>query len=179
MPFYSTPRMTRNLFLLLFIFLQNLSYCFGQSTAVDTNYNSGKIAILNYNETEFPFLKNCRQASLASNEFTLADEILQIFISDYNIEQTRQFNSFTPEQQKGHILLLLDLNAFRRQYVPVINQAGEKEIWVNCFCNSLDKDWKKEIIKSSGERMCNFKIMLNLTLNKYHNFRLLPLQNGI
>jgi hypothetical protein len=179
MPFYSTLHMTRHLFLLPIIFLLNLSFSFGQSSPVDTNINTDTIAILNYNEGEFPFLKNCTQVNVSSDEVFVAETLLQKFISEYNKEQTRQYNSFTPEQQKGHILFLLDLKSFRRQYVPVINQSGEKEIWVNCFCNSLDKDWKKEVIKSSGERMCNFKIMLNLTLNKYHDFRLLPLKNGI
>ena len=179
MPFYSTLRMTRYLFLFFIVFSLNLSYSFGQNTAVDINLDTQTIAILNYNESEFPFLKNCSQANLTNDEIVVADTLLQKFIGEYNKEQTRQYNSFTPEQQKGHILLLLDLNKFRRQYVPVINQSGDKEIWVNCFCNNMGKDWKREVIKSSGERMCNFKIMLNLTQSKSYNFRLLPLKNSI
>lgn len=171
--------MTRYSFLFLIILSLNFSFSFGQSSTVDTNLYTDTIAILDYNESEFPFLKNCTQANVSGDEIFVAEILLQKFISEYNKEQTRQYNSFTPEQQNGHILLLLDIKSFRRQYVPIINQSGEKEIWVNCFCNSLDKDWKKEVIKPSGERMCNFKIMLNLTLNKYYNFRLLPLKNGI
>ena len=170
--------MERNLLTLFIAFSLSLSFSFGQSTAADPNYNPQTIAILNYNDSEFPFLKNCSHVNLTTADMLLADTLLVKFIDEYNKEQTRQFNSFTREQQKGHILLLLDLNKFRRQYVPIINQSGDKEIWVNCFCTNMGKDWKKELIKSSGERMCNFKMMLNLTLRKYYNFRLLPLKNG-
>lgn len=167
--------MNKYFLLLVLVFSFTFSFCFGQTTTVDT----GNIAILKYYQTKFPFLKNCNQTNISSADYILAEDILRKFINEFNEVQTMQFNSFTEEQQNGHTLLLLDLNRFKRQYVPIINQYGEKEIWINCFCNSVDRDWRKEVIKSSGERMCNFKIMVNLTLNKYYDFKLLPFKNEI
>jgi hypothetical protein len=137
MPFYRTLCMYRYFILFLVAILQDLSPSFGQSTAAA---KTETIALFTYNETEFPFLKNCNQATLSNEELLVADTLLQKFIAAYNKEQARQYNLFTPEQQNGHVLLLLDLNNFRRQYVPITNQSGEKEVWVNCFCNSIGKD---------------------------------------
>jgi len=162
----------RRILIALFILLETTQISFGQ---VDTS----TIAILPCYQVDLEIFSNCNSAELTNQDLQTIDTLLKEFVVQYNVEQTRQFNLFTPEAKAKHVLLLLDLKKLRRQYVGTINPAGEKVVWLNCFCNSLGKNWRKEIIKSSGERMCNFKISINLTNKKHFDFRLLPLKGSI
>ena len=52
----------------------------------------------------------------------------------------------------------------------MVNNKGEKVIWINCFCNDCNKNWKKEIIivKDGGD--CYFNLKINLMTKKYYDF---------
>jgi len=55
------------------------------------------------------------------------------------------------------------LNEYKRQLVAVINGKGEKEVWVNCFCN---RDWgryREEVLVADDGGACYFNIKINLT----------------
>jgi hypothetical protein len=64
---------------------------------------------------------------------------------------------------------LLDLNKYKRQYVPVINDKGEKIVWVNYFCDD-NSYWMKEpvVVCDGGEYF--FQLTVNLTTKKYYDF---------
>ena len=47
--------------------------------------------------------------------------------------------------------------------MPYVNEKGEKEIWINGFCDNKGTDWKKEIIFVFDGGNCFFEIRLNLT----------------
>jgi hypothetical protein len=151
---------------------------YGQSR-VNFTVDSSKIAILPCHRVNLDVFINCNSAELTSHDLQKIDSLLKMFVVEYNTEQTRQYDLFAPEAKPRHILLLLDLNMLKRQYVATINSSGEKVVWVNCFCDSRGKNWRKKIITSSGKRMCNFRISINLTTNKSFDFRLLPLKNSI
>jgi hypothetical protein len=95
--------------------------------------------------------------------------------SEKNIENEKYRNIYERvknigvEQQimiKSHFINLED---YKRQYVAIINENGEKEVWVNCFHNEYkNSDWKKEIIQyyDGGNKFFNVKI--NLTKSEYY-----------
>jgi len=62
---------------------------------------------------------------------------------------------------------------YKRQYIPVINSKGEKEIWVNCFCggwNALNMDNKREVLSVMDGGNCYFNFKVNLKTKKWYNF---------
>jgi hypothetical protein len=59
--------------------------------------------------------------------------------------------------------------SYKKQLVAVTNKDGDKEVWVNCFCDTLNKNWRKEILLVQDGGRCYFNFKINLTQNKcYH-----------
>ncbi|AEV98146.1 hypothetical protein A4D02_33690 [Niastella koreensis] len=59
---------------------------------------------------------------------------------------------------------------YKRQYVAVTNDKGEKIVWVNCFCHVDGFDWKKSIVMVSDGGSCYFNVEINLTRGEYNGF---------
>ena len=67
---------------------------------------------------------------------------------------------------------------YKRQYIPFIDKAGNKKIWVNCFCSNFDNDfphWKKSIVIVSDGGSCFFNLIINLNENSFSNLEV----NGV
>ena len=80
-----------------------------------------------------------------------------------------EYNTFLPEAYKKRRCYIIDLSKnYKQQYIPLINAKGEKEVWVNCFCITLENNrWKHSIIEmeDGGSSLFNFKV--NLTTKQY------------
>lgn len=61
---------------------------------------------------------------------------------------------------------IMRLENYKIQYVPFLNEKGEKEVWINGFCSSFDSDWRKDIIHVFDGGNCYFTIRLNLSTGK-------------
>jgi hypothetical protein len=59
-----------------------------------------------------------------------------IFKRQYNETKTRD-----PSFKININHFIIDLKKYKRQYIAVTNSKGEKEVWVNCFCNTWRKNW--------------------------------------
>jgi hypothetical protein len=66
------------------------------------------------------------------------------------------------------------LSDYKRQYIPYINQIGQKLVWVNCFCDDEELYWKKEIVEVEDGGYCFFHVTVNLTTKTFDQF----LMNG-
>jgi len=180
--------MNRSFIFLLIFLLLSYSFTLGQ-TANDSfpgnkhhayiKFDTSKIAILPYDNAEYSHLERCKETDLTYEDLKDIEYLILKFRDDYNAEQIKQYNDLVKKQKKPHIPLFLDIQKFRRQYIAVVNCKGETEVWINCFCNSSNIDWHKEVVKSETERMCSFKLTINLTKSKSYNFRLNPFKNGI
>ena len=155
--------------LLLILITTTLTSC-GQTTK---NINSDKnpmtvtqmdtatIAIIPFeNTSNWTLFKNCKPSNLTNTDITEIEQILIKCIDNYNTE---------PEQKKGNIDNTINLASYKRQYVPVINEKEEKEVWINCFCNDWDRDWKKGIIQVLDGGKCYFNLKINLTTKTYYD----------
>lgn len=115
--------------------------------------------------------KNAKPTKLDQSELVEIEEIIGIAITENNQKQDEELiehNNTYPENQLTETGYELKLDGFKRQYVSVINQKGEKEIWINFFCNDWNSDkWKSElmIVKDGGN--CYFNIKVNLTKKTY------------
>ena len=67
---------------------------------------------------------------------------------------------------------------YKRQYIPFVDNAGNKKIWINCFCSDFDNDfphWKKSIVIVSDGGSCFFNLIINLNDNSFSNLEV----NGV
>lgn len=64
----------------------------------------------------------------------------------------------------------LNLAEYKFQYIPIITNTGEKQVWVNAFCNSDGVDWSKDIVAVDDGGECYWNTIVNLTKKTYRNF---------
>ncbi|MFC4094577.1 hypothetical protein [Euzebyella saccharophila] len=67
----------------------------------------------------------------------------------------------------------LELKGYKRQYVATLNEKGEKEIWLNFFCQDFQFDkWRTEIPLVADGGNCFFNIKINLATKSYKDLRI-------
>ncbi len=66
------------------------------------------------------------------------------------------------------------LSLYKRQYVAITNGNGQKEVWVNFFCNAPN-GWRKHLIIVDDGGACYLRLRINLTLRRAYD--LVP--NGV
>jgi len=111
--------------------------------------------------SRYPFDSvNYKAATLTQEDLKQLDSLFNICVTGYN-------NSL-PD---GHDDYKIDLksNDYKKQLVAVINSEGEKELWVNCFCNHWNKAWKTEILVVHDGGPCYFNFKINLTRKKIYD----------
>jgi hypothetical protein len=60
-------------------------------------------------------------------------------------------------------LIIAQLNTYYREYLPVINSKGQKEVWVNFLCHDdKDSSWKKGLVIVCDGGSCYFHLEINL-----------------
>lgn len=121
--------------------------------------------ILKFNPEWQWIFKDVTPSVLNKKELSEIEKILEYAMSSHNV----QFIKGTDEYKHWG----LELNNYKRQYVPVINQKGEKVIWINFFCQDFkNRDWRKEIPIVADGGNCYFNIKINLTTKKYSDLRI-------
>lgn len=60
-------------------------------------------------------------------------------------------------------------SSYQRQYVAVINEHKEKEVWVNCGCKDIYglEEFKYSLIKVHDGGDCFFRVIINLSKHNY------------
>lgn len=105
-------------------------------------------------------VKNITATNLTEEEFKKTEAILNAAIAS--------IGKRSPESD-----WLLN---YRRQYIPYINEKGEKLVWVSCFCGYFDmfKSWKTEIADTDpvlDGGACFIHVTINLTQNSFTNLQ--------
>ena len=98
-----------------------------------------------------PF-KKAKEASLSEVEIRQIESIANKGIEEYN--------KHTKWEK-------IDLD-YKVQLVPVINQKGEKEVWINGFCDD-ERDWRKIIVSIRDGGNCFFQMKINLSKKKCYD----------
>lgn len=171
--------MTRQLTLLTSILTICLSSC-GQTKTVAKNQeqhqneytlDTSVVAILPFDTTQYWVFKDSEPTDLTNDDLQKIETILNKCISDYNPEQERQFKEISdkhPDYKLDKKNFIIDLTHYKRQYVAILNSKGEKEVWVNCFCDTWNSDWKKDLIYVDDGGNCYFNLKINLTIGQYY-----------
>lgn len=123
--------------------------------------------------------KNAQPTELTESEISKIEELLEKAVAEYNLGQAENikerkewFEKTYPDKDfsKSEPKLEITLTDYKRQYVPVIKENGEKEVWVNLFCTIEHTDWKNEIVVVYDGGNCFFNLKINLTKNSYSDF---------
>ena len=161
---------------LIFIILISISSCNG------TKKNTSEIKSSEKTQTEFKLPKsdfvilslkteNIKSAELTQSELIEIEEILKIAIIENNEEQKIgliEHNKKYPKYQQTETGFELKLDGYKRQYVPIINEKGEKEVWINFFCDDFGTDnWKTEIVLVEDGGNCYYNIKINLKTKEH------------
>ncbi|MFC5269665.1 hypothetical protein [Adhaeribacter terreus] len=124
--------------------------------------DTSKIAVIEFDQTgNWPFDNSCKPISLSKNELIVIDSLLHICANNYN----KQLEEIV---KKSYKIDFKNYN-YKLQYVAVVNNKGEKEVWINGFCDPLDHNWKKEIIHVKDGGNCFFNLKINLSTKSCSN----------
>lgn len=134
-----------------------------ESKVEDRLIDTSTFVIISFDSSRnFPFNNKCKQADLTKNEIENIDSVLKKCVEDYN--------SLYQGENETYFKIDLINEQYKRQYVPIVNEKGEKEVWVNCFCHSFDDDWKKNILIVDDGGSCFFNFKINLVTKKCYEF---------
>ncbi len=133
--------------------------------------DTSKYSIIQFSNSGDWFFKDAKPSNLTTAEIQNAEAVLLKCIENYNSEQQKQFDKISKEHPEYNLKLqdfIIDLKKYKRQYVPVLTKKGQKEVWINFFCETSNKNWRKEIIHVDDGGNCYFNVIINLTTKTYH-----------
>jgi hypothetical protein len=133
--------------------------------------DTSNYAILQFDKTNNWIFKNSVPTTLTESEIQRIDALLKQSIDSYNSKQQSLLDSISKINSNHYIKvenIIIDISKYKSQYFPVMNQKNEKEVWVNCFCNDLDLNWKKEIVVGVDGGICFFNVIINLSTGKFY-----------
>jgi hypothetical protein len=126
--------------------------------------------ILEFNNDWDWIFKNVKPTRISQIELNEIEEILKVAIIENNVSQKIELEKHNKEYPKNKWTetgFELTTAGFKRQYVPVINEKGEKEVWINFFCDDWgNENWKKEIMIVHDGGNCYFNLKVNLSTKK-------------
>ena len=171
---------------LILIFLIYTSSCNGQNkiskienrekTQLKFELAKTEFVIMTFNTKWHWTFKNGKTSELTQLELIEIENILKIAINENNETQRNELikhNKNYPKYQRTETGYELKLSGYRRQYVPIINKKGQKEIWINFFCDDIENDdWKNKIITVEDGGNCYYNIKINLNTKKYYELEI-------
>jgi hypothetical protein len=107
--------------------------------------------------------ETAKTTELSKAEFNLVEKTSKECIENYNAQIVEGFKKRGENRKNAKMYQIMELKNYKIQYVPYLNEKGQKEIWINGFCDDFDLNWKKEIIFVHDGGNCYFTIQLNLS----------------
>jgi hypothetical protein len=142
-----------------------------EKTQTEFTLPKSEYVILPFNKKKNWIFKNAKQTELTQTELIKIEEILKIAVKKNNENQEKEVkthNEKYPKDKWNKTGYELSLDGKKRQYIPVINENGEKEVWINFFCNDWgSENWKSEIMIVMDGGNCYFNLKINLTKGSY------------
>ena len=124
-------------------------------------FDTSKIALLPIDTSDRWLFKDANPVNLTNKDLKAVDKVLNDCINAHNSKQdtTKKFSEY------------INLENYKRQYVPFIDSKGEKKVYVNCFClpdtqGEFDY-WRQSLVQVMDGGSCFFQVTINLTNNTY------------
>ncbi|MBS1753075.1 MAG: hypothetical protein JST34_03410 [Bacteroidetes bacterium] len=120
------------------------------------------IAIIPFDKSrDWLFDKTYSPSTLTKSDIEKIERLMTDCIDKYN-------NKLSSDN-KQYFSIDLTKEKYKRQYVAVINKNGDKEVWINCLCQTHGNDWKTSIIMVDDGGNCYFNLKINLTKDKCYD----------
>ena len=138
---------------------QTRSLASTKSFQVDTSKTT---IILFDKKRNYPFDNSFNPSTLTQEDLNIIDSLLIACVAKYN-------NSLDKDHKQYWSIDLKKYN-YRKQIIAVTNRKGEKEVWVNCFCDTWGSDkWKTEIMMVDDGGNCYFNFKINLATKTFYD----------
>lgn len=98
------------------------------------------------------------------------DHLTQLEVDNLEVLIDSAYRAYT-KNPKAYLHDLLPLSRYRRQYVAVITDKDEREVWVNLICGAPEYWRTTPVIVDDGGR-CFVQLFINLTQRRV--YELLP-----
>ena len=147
-----------------------------KTDSISIQLDTSVIAVIPYDTIIFSGwhnLKNVKTTELTQLDLLEIEYILTNCIAEYNVLQKQEFDKLQTENPDWNYDInqfIIDLKKHKRQYVAIFNSTGEKEVWINCFCDTWNKNWRKSIAIVCDGGNCYFQLKINITQKKYYDF---------
>ena len=142
-----------------------------EKTQTEFELTESDFVVLPFNKDWYWIFKNVKPTELTQSELIKIENILKIAVNENNERQKinlKKHNAEYPKNKWKETGFELKLKGKKRQYVPVINEKGEKEVWINFFCSDWGNDnWKSDIMMVHDGGNCYFNLKVNLTTKSY------------
>jgi hypothetical protein len=153
-------------FLLLAAFLFS---CGSRDSADSQQSNKVKIDTVEY--VVFSKRSDSVEILLTSAEIQQVDIILKQCIDEYNSQRKEKLSAYLQSAEcTDKEYYVIKLPGYKRQYVPYINEQGQKMVWVNCLCSSGYQDWRTRVISVLDGGKYFFNVKVNLSDATYAEF---------
>lgn len=139
------------------------------------------IAVLEYDKSQhYAFIKG-EKTTLNMIELQEIEDIIRKEVKNINILQKEKYAKLCRKYTNYWFRLenfIISLENHNRQYIPVINDKNEKEIWINLFCTNYNEYpyWKETVILVIDGGNCYFNLKINLTKKTYSDFKMNSLE---
>lgn len=170
--------------LFVIVFLSTLFNCNHLQNKIDDSntavlkVDTSKAVVLEYNSKDKKhkiIFENCKNSFLTNEEIEKVEITLDKIIAKQNIRQKELFQIMSkkyPEEKYKLFEFLVKKENYKRQYICVNNEDGEKEVFVNLFCKEFYpflKDWRKKLVWNYGGGSCFFNFKINFDKNLYYS----------
>ena len=130
------------------------------------------------------FTDDYKVVQLNKSDIFESENLLKDYINQYNIKGTKRLDSlkrYFQEVKHKNVQLYedpfrIDLRKYGRQYIAVKNKENHIIVYLNCFCNPSEFDYRKKdwvFVFDGGN--CFFQMKIDLTDKKVIEFS----ENGV
>jgi hypothetical protein len=123
--------------------------------------NDEKFAVLDFSNQSYSYIfKNAKPTNLNQVDINQVQSLIEKAVKEFN----------TDKEKMKYYGEIEDLQEYKFQLIPVLNEKNEKEVYVNAFCDDFNKELKKELVVVDDGGNCFFQLYVNLNTNSYRDF---------
>jgi len=163
-------------FLIYFIF-SIIILLFTSDLGYSQKVKKSSYVILTDSSSAYKIFKNKRVSTLDKKEIDEIESMVLENVKYHNANEEIFFKKVVLNNPNSNYnksnFFIEDITKYKRQYLAVSNDLGEKEVYVGFFCE-IDADdmdaWKEKIFIVHDGGNCFFHIKLNLTKHICYEF---------
>jgi len=136
-----------------------------------------KYTVIELDSSNQHLFENTTPTNLKFYEIQMLDSIIKYAIADHNQKAKDDYQklmTYSPGMEDNEEGYLLDYQDYYRQFIPYINERGEKVVNVSCFCDITNMNgdleglnWRTDLIQVNDGGNCYFHLVVNLTLKTF------------